>query len=76
MEKSEKAILLLGRLGGSGAATKDCRERLELRRWHAKVSGEAREGVIISRQSKTSIYTIQSSVVYKWPSEVNESKCK
>ena len=31
MEKSEKAILLLGRLGGSGVATKDCREGLELR---------------------------------------------
>ena len=44
MEKSEKAILLLGRLGGSGTATKDRRERLELRRWHMKVLREAREG--------------------------------
>ena len=76
MEKSEKAILLLGRLGGSGAATKDHRERLELRRWHAKVFERGARRVIISRQSKTSIYTIQSSVVYEWPSEVNESGCK
>ena len=54
IEKSKKAILLLGRLGGSGAATKDRQEGKGNSGDDVQsLERETQEGMMISRQSKT-----------------------
>ena len=44
---------------------------------HAERGGEnARDKMIFQSDQRQGIYTSQTSVIYKWPSEIIKSKCK
>ena len=64
----------------SESTSKRVKEEREFRVAMAcRMQGEEEENArdrYIASQSRHSIYTKQSSVIYKWPSEIIESKCK
>jgi len=48
--------------------------------WHAACKERrrrnARDKIVFQTGQRQGIYTSQTSVIYKWPSEIIESKCK
>ena len=68
----------LGRFGSSGAATNTYRQGREegLSDGTQRLERDAKRDDDFPVSPRHGIYTSQSTVIYEWPSEVIESKCK